>query len=162
MNCKMVVFDSSSSCTAYNVRVNGELSDYGELKPKGKTADERINPMMKMICEVLQKHKPQIVYAETPQGKNNIKLSRQLGEIIGCIRGWCAYNDVEFHEENPSWWRKWNYDFQQGGKNRNELKEESIRIVKEKYGMDCSDDLADSINFGDAILNYYDSLSVDF
>ena len=152
--------DSSTTRTGIVLWINGKLKEYKILEPKIKSPTEkRIMEMAKLITETLQEWKPDIVYAETPQGRNNIKLSRMLGEVLGVIIGWCSVNDCSFYEVNPSWWRKWNY-WDQGKLERDELKELSKQKAKELYGIDCGDDLSDAIHIGKAAFNYFDNLEL--
>ena len=159
---KLASIDSSTTRTGIVLWINGKLKEYKTLEPKIKSPTEkRIMEMAKLITETLQEWKPDIVYAETPQGRNNIKLSRMLGEVLGVIIGWCSVNDCTFNEVNPSWWRKWNY-WDQGKLEREDLKEMSIQKVKEIHGIETEcDDLADAINLGQAVINYFDSLECD-
>ena len=71
---------------------------------------------------------------------------------------WCVWKGKEYHEVMPSVWRKWLPGFDQGKKKREELKKESIQYVKDKLNMSVTDDEADAINLGTAVLNYYSSI----
>ena len=157
---RLVSMDSSTTSTGIALWINGELKKYKTLVPKTKSPTEkRIMEMAKLINETLQEWKPIILYAETPQGKANIKLSRMLGQVLGIIIGWCSMNNCEFNEVNPSWWRKWNY-WDQGKLERDELKELSKQKAKELYGIDCGDDLSDAIHIGKAAFNYFDNVEL--
>lgn len=160
MNTKLVSIDSSTTSTGIVLRVNGKLTEYKTLVPKTKSpAEDRIFEMAKLIIETLNDWNPDIIYAETPQGKTNVKLSRMLGEMLGVIIGWASTHNCEFNEVNPSWWRKWNF-WEQGNLNRDELKALSIKKAKEIYNIDAGDDLCDAIHLGQAAINYYESLEL--
>lgn len=159
---RLVSIDSSTTCTGIVLWINGKIKEYKILEPKIKSPTEkRILEMARLITETLNDWKPEIIYAETPQGKNNIKLSRMLGEILGVIIGWCSVNNCTFDEVNPSWWRKWNY-WDQGKLERDELKVLSIKKAKEIHNIDCpTDDLSDAIHLGQGVLNYFESLDCE-
>lgn len=158
---RFVSFDSSTTSSGCCLWINGELKEYKTLVPKKKSpAEDRIYEMAQLITDTLNEWKPEMIYAETPQGRGgNVKLARQLGEILGVIMGWAASHNCTFDEVNPSWWRKWNF-WEQGNLKREELKSLSINKAKELYGIECGDDLADAIHIGKAAINYYESLEI--
>ena len=131
--------------------VNGKFKDYAELSFPSKkypNADERMSLMAKAITTTLSKWKADMVYIEIPQGAgSNVRLARQLGEMLGVVRGWCAVHDADYTEMEPSEWRMW-AGFKQGKLTRPELKQMSIDLVKERHGIDVGDDVADAINIG--------------
>lgn len=158
---KLVSLDTSTTATGACLRIDGEIVEYKTLIPKTKSPTEkRIMEMAKLITDTLNEWEPDFVYAETPQGHNNIKLSRMLGQMLGVVIGWCANTNCEFTEVNPSWWRKWNY-WDQGKLTREELKKMSINKALEVYGIDVKNDdnLSDAIHIGEAAINYANSLN---
>lgn len=158
---RLVSIDSSTTSTGIVLWVNGKIKEYKRLVPKvSHPTEKRIMEMAKLITCTLDEWKPIVIYAETPQGKSNIKLSRMLGQILGIIIGWCSSNNCEFNEVNPSWWRKWNY-WDQGKLERDDLKLLSIKMAKEIHNIetDC-DDLSDAIHIGQGALNYFESLEL--
>lgn len=160
METRLVSLDTSTTHTGAALRVDGVLIDYRLLEPKTtKPAEKRLMEMAHLINELLNEWKPNIIYAETPQGHNNIKLSRMLGQMLGVVIGWATDHNCEFVEQNPSWWRKWNY-WEQGKLERADLKRLSIQKAKELYGIECGDDLADAIHLGQAAINYFESLEM--
>lgn len=163
MKTNFVSIDSSTTSSGICLWVNGVLAHYRVLQPKDKTlsTEDRMAAMAGLIANTLNEWKPTIIFAETPQGHGaNVKLARQLGEILGVILGWAASHNCSFTEVNPSWWRKWNPDFHQGKLDRPELKKESLRYVQEHFGIDCKgcDDLSDAILIGNGALHYFESL----
>ena len=139
---------------------NGEYKTHVLLDHhKVKDVDERMDLMIESMIHQLQKWNPDIVWIEQPKGAMNVEMTRKLAEILGAVRCWCICRKREYHEIMPSQWRKWLPGYEQGGKSRNELKEESIRYVKKHLGIDCTDDEADSICQGRAVLEYYKSIN---
>lgn len=155
---RMVSADTSTTCTGLALYINGELKDYAELSfpsKKYSNAEERMSLMAKAITTTLSKWKADMVYIEIPQGAGgNVKLARQLGEMLGVVRGWCASHDADYTEMEPSEWRAW-AGFDQGGKKRPELKQMSIDEVKRRHGIIVGDDVADAINIGYGVLNHF-------
>lgn len=154
---KVCSIDSSTRKTGMALFVDGELETYQliYLSTNNALLDERINVMGKNILLLLSRWKPEIVYIEEPQGHGkNLKLVNMLCQIIGIVRGWCIDNKAYFEVVSPPVWRKY-LGMSQGGKKRDELKTESIRIVKETYNVDVNDDTADAINIGNAMINRY-------
>ena len=157
-NARMVGADTSTTCTGLALYVNGKFKEYAELSfPSKKYSDseERMSLMAKAITDTLSKWKADMVYIEIPQGAGgNVKLARQLGEMLGVVRGWCATHNADYTEMEPSEWRSW-AGFDQGGKKRPELKQMSIDEVKKRHGIDVGDDVADAINIGYGVLNHF-------
>ena len=154
---RLVTCDTSTTCSGMAFFNNGKLEDYAELKPKEKDINERMYIMADLIQTGLKQWKPDVVFIETPQGHGaNVKLARNLGMMLGVVMGWCAANQVEFHEVAPSQWRSW-AGWSQGKLTRPELKKMSIEKVNEKYGIDVGDDVADAINIGEGVLAYCDT-----
>lgn len=156
---KFVSIDSSTTSTGICLWENNKLVHYRVLQPKHKEdTGERIYEMTGLIMGVLDEWQPQAVFCETPQGHGaNVKLARMLGQVLGCIIGWCANHKIEYMEMNPSVWRKWN-GWEQGKLTRPELKAMSLKMAKERAGVDCKkcDDLADAINIGLGVIRHFE------
>lgn len=154
---KTCSIDSSTKKTGMALFVDGKLNTYQliDISTSKDSVDERINVMGKNILLLLSHWQPEIVYIEEPQGHGkNVKLVNMLCQIIGIVRCWCITHSAYFEIVSPGVWRKY-LGMEQGGKKRDELKAESIRIVKEEYGIDVNDDTADAINIGNAMINRY-------
>lgn len=151
---RLVSADTSTTCTGLALYVDGELKDYAELKPKNKDIEQRMYNMAWLIQLKLNEWKPDIVYIETPQGHGaNVKLARNLGEMLGVVLGWCSVNNAQFNEVAPSQWRAW-AEFKQGKLERQDLKKLSIKAVKDRHGIDVGDDVADAINIGYGVIQH--------
>lgn len=154
---RFVSIDSSTTSTGMCLWVDNKLTKVMVHQPQAECIEDRMYKMAKLICATLDKWKPESVFAETPQGHgSNVKLVRNLGEILGVIMGWSASHNVMFTEMNPTTWRKWN-GWEQGKLTRTELKAMSIAKAKEINGVDCGkcDDLADAINIGNGVLKHF-------
>lgn len=153
---KLCGIDSSTSATGVSFFIDGKYSDHVLFDHhKNRDVDERIDNMIHDIIKQLQRWDPDIVWIEQPKGAgSNVEMVRKLSEILGAVRCWCVLKQREYHEIMPSQWRKWLPGYEQGKKNRAELKAESIRYVQERLLFDCTDDEADSICIGIAVVNY--------
>jgi Holliday junction resolvasome RuvABC endonuclease subunit len=151
---RLITIDSSTRRTGIALFENGVYQTHVlvDLSSSKADTDERINLMIDAMILILDDMRPDAVVIEEPKGHAKVELLRKLSEILGAIRGWCIINKIEYHEIKPSVWRKY-CGISQGKKKREELKEESINLVKEKYGMTVSDDEADSICIGIATIN---------
>lgn len=155
MNKKIVAIDSSTRKTGMSYFVNGEFVKHGliDLSKGYDDTEERIRIMGGKILQALNIWKPDTVYIEQAQGQGkNVSLVRKLSELIGFAKAWCVLNGASIEEVPPSVWRKY-VGIDQGKKKRPELKAESIRLVKETYGLDVGDDEADAICIGIAMIN---------
>ena len=154
---KLCSIDSSTSATGVSFFIDGKYSDHVLFDHhKNKDVDERINNMIRDIVKQLQKWNPDIVWIEQPKGSGrNVEMVRKLSEILGAVRCWCVCKKREYFEIMPSQWRKWLPEYEQGKKERTELKQESIDYVNKHLGFDVTDDEADSICIGLAVMEYY-------
>lgn len=111
----------------------------------GSSAQARINPMTLTIIGEIVAQKPDIVYYEdTFENRKvcNPKTLKQLSEVMGGVRAYCAYNSIEFKLILPSSWRK---VLGFNSKKRTDAKQEAIHYVNQKYGITVGDDVADAI-----------------
>lgn len=153
-----VSMDTSTKKSGLAFYQDGELKDYELIDfEKIRDVDIRINEMGKAIIDRLNIYSPTLLYIEIPKGHGrNLELVRKLATVMGIVRGWCLANECEYHDVMPSVWRGWCPDFNQGGKERDELKEESIFWVKRKYGYEVNDDVADAICLGAGVLKHFE------
>lgn len=155
----MVSLDSSTKKTGFGVYKNAVFNTSGLINFENiKDTEERMSLMLKSIFTVLNKYKPIIVAIEETKAPRNAQTQRVLTEILGAVRGWCLCNDAEFAPIPPSKWRKLVYG--KDPANRDIAKQMAIDYVKENYSLDVSDDEAEGILVGLAIIN--DRLGKDF
>ena len=68
-----------------------------------------------------------------------------LAMLLGIIQTTCCENDVECNVVSPNVWRKYAGT---AGKDRKQEKQLSVAVVKQKYGITVSDDIAEAILIG--------------
>lgn len=159
MKTKYCALDTSTKISGISYWEDGDLKDH-VLFDFSKVSDieERTRYMGKAILSYLDEKSPELIYIEQPKGRQNVELVRKLSRILGIVMGWTIQHDCYYEEVMPSVWRKWVPEFNQGGKERNELKEESIRVCRELFGFEPkTDDEADCVLLGLAMLNRYTS-----
>ena len=157
MKADMVSIDSSTKLTGLAAFSNNALLSHHLIDHSGiKDIDERSMAMGRSIVSYLNKYEPKVIYIEQPKGRQNVELVRKLSRILGVVLGWAATHDCYYEEVMPSVWRKYVPEFSQGGKDRAELKDESIRVCRELFGFEpASDDEADACLIGYAQLQRY-------
>lgn len=153
---KMCSIDSSSKKTGIAIYKNGKYKDYRLLDySNDKSMESRFKKMAIGILNTLDELNPDIIYIEETVVLRNAQTQRFLTRLQGVVYAWCVMNDCEFNTIRPASWRKC-INLPQG-KNikREQLKQEAIQYVKEKYSIDVGDDVADAICIGDAVIKMF-------
>lgn len=135
----------SSSKTGLSLFIDGEYAGHVLIDlHKIKDSDERIRKMMREIKKQLEIYKPDLIVMEECLMTNNIKTVKILSYIAGTIILWADENRVEFRFQMPTEWRRRVGIKQNKNIKRETLKQEAIDMVKEKFGLDVTDDIAES------------------
>ena len=82
---------------------------------------------------------------EDIQYQNGVLTFKVLAMLLGVVQTCCAEHNIEFEVVSPNVWRKYAGT---NGKNRREEKMLSIAVVRDKYGITVSDDVAEAILIG--------------
>lgn len=140
--------DASTTASGVSIMRDGKLVFYTLIKLKEKDTMKRIRLMLKDICKILDKYDIDAICMEKAFSKQNVDTTMKLANIAGGIMLYCALNDIEFEHPMPSSWRA-KIGIKQGeGKHkvkRETLKEMAIKLVKQEYGIDVGDDIAESL-----------------
>lgn len=141
--------DASTTATGVCVMIDGELKYHTLIainSRKEKDAEKRIKMMLVKICEILDQYDIDAVYMEKAICKGgNVDTTIKLAYLSGGMSLYCIQNDIEFINPLPSEWRKIVGIAQGRGIKRDVQKAESIKAVKDEYGIDEGDDVAESI-----------------
>ena len=147
--------DMSTSCTGWCVWENNRIKDYGCIvADKELPLNKRIHKMWAGIAQVLEKY-PAInrVVAEDPLPRTSKDTNEHTYRALNWLQGYVGVmlkdsglNDLEF--VFPNEWRskvgiKTGYN-----KKRDVLKVEDMKWVKNQFGIDVNDDIADAIGIG--------------
>lgn len=154
--------DASTNKTGVSLFIDGEYSGHMLIDlHKIKDSNVRVPKMMKEIKGVLDYYEPDIIVMEECLLKTNIATVKLLSYLAGAIISWAADNQVEFRFQLPSEWRK-RVEIVQGPKTpRDKLKQEAIDMVKEKFGIDVTDDEAEAVLIAHSVFCGVKSKDID-
>lgn len=95
---------------------------------------------------VIDAWKPDCIIMEDIQQQHGAVLTYKiLAMLLGVIEVTCAENEIPYEVVSPNVWRKYAGTC---GKTRREEKLLSVAIVKDKYGVNVTDDIAEAILIG--------------
>lgn len=157
MSCKLISMDTSSNSTGVAIFIDGVLSRHFLINIKQiKNTDERITEMIKQIYKIIKDEKPDIIVTELTVVTRNAQAQRNLTMILGAIYGKCIEKNIWYHSFRPTEWRSLvNTDKKPNGRKREDYKDWSINVVKEKYDIEANDDVCDAILIGKAYVNKF-------
>lgn len=144
---KIICLDQSTKVTGYSIWKNKELHSYGTLDadPKEKNPMERMYQMYFKIKELIDDIKPDFVVIEGVQFQNNYKTYSQLSQLQGIILSILFERDLQFIFLEPTAWKAF---CKIKGRKRIEQKANTIQMVKDKFGLELSEDICDAIGIG--------------
>lgn len=143
--------DLSSKSSGYSVFDDGKLIDYGCITSGSNNLYKRIDVMVDGVKEVLDKYQINHVYIEDvfPEDVHN---NRNVFDALKYLQGFILHllNDYNLPHTFfvASEWRAACGIHTGRGIKRESLKPKDIAFVKEKFGIDVNDDVADSICVG--------------
>lgn len=155
---RLLSIDSSTTQTGIAIFDNGVFKGYELLDcSNDKNMDSRFKLMAQTLLEILNQYSPNAIYVEETVVVRNAKTQRFLTRLQGVLYGWCVMRECDFNTIRPSEWRK-PLKFNQGKNIKREmLKQQSIDYVKEHYGLNVDDNIADAICIGEAIFKIFDN-----
>ena len=154
----LLALDQSTRCSGYAIFQDGEYVCSGVIdKSKSKLdTHERSFEMARDLWRVMKKYKPQTLIIEEVSQQSNPKTVIILSRLQGMLIGYAEAHGVKTHILLPSQWRKV-LDFKQGPKvKRDELKQQSINFIKEKYGLSLQEDECEATCIGVAAHKIFD------
>lgn len=145
---RIISFDQSTRLTAYAVFDDGKLEQYNFIKLKTKDTDKRFVEMIQRIVEVIADVAPDVVVLENVSLQTNAATLTSLARLLGAITGWCIFEDIQYDLYYASQWRSI-LGFKNGRNcNREYYKEKAIAYIKDLFGVDEGDDVAEAICIG--------------
>ena len=135
-----------------------------ENKKRGKSKGERteitesrVAFMIKGLQEIFNKYKPSLIVIEDVYGGKDVYTLKMLSRFQGFAFGYAVLNDIKMEYKISTRWRK-EVGIPLRDENnklykRPELKKLAIQKVKELYGIDVTDDVADAILIGHSSTN---------
>jgi len=158
MDCKLIAIDSSTTGSGYAVYINGILNYYGVYTTNHiSNSRERLETMMRTLCQKIEEDKPDIVITELTVVNRNAEAQRNLSMLLGAIYYKCLELGIEYHSLRPTEWRKLVRNKEESiPRKREELKKWSKAKVKDIYKIDTDDDnISDAILLGQGYINKF-------
>jgi Holliday junction resolvasome RuvABC endonuclease subunit len=141
---KIIGIDGATKNTGIALFEDGKYVEHKLISLDGD-ASVRIPKMMMAICAYINKHKPDLVIMEKSLLTNNVSTVQKLSNLAGAVMFFAYSKGIKFEHQYPTQWRA-KIGLSQGAKVKKEvLKAESIAAVKQEYGLDVSDDVAEAI-----------------
>ena len=152
---KVLSIDASTKSTGIALFENKELKHYTCITASSNDLATRIKKMVFALDEILSKHEVDIIVLEEvrpEQELQNIKTHKALMYLQGALFLLVKenYKHIKIEFLYPNEWRS-KCGIKTGpGVRRPSLKPLDIKFVKETYGLDVNDDIADAIGIGHA------------
>lgn len=143
--------DLSSKSSGYSVFDDGKLIDYGCITSGSNNLYKRIDVMVDGVKEVLDKYQINHVYIEDvliSDVHNNHTIFKALTYLQGFVLHLLDKYNIKYTFFVASEWRAACGIHTGRGIKRETLKLKDIAFVKEKFGIDVNDDVADAICIG--------------
>lgn len=141
--------DASTTATGVSIMRNGELLYYTLIaidSKKEKDAYKRIKEMLVSICDILDRYDIDVVYMEKAICKGgNVDITIKLAYLSGGMSLYCIQKDIEFNNPLPATWRATVGIPNGRGVLRETQKAAAIKAVKDEYGIDVGDDVAEAV-----------------
>ncbi len=155
-NIRILSIDQATVKTGIAVHNNEKLVVYELIDlsktDKNKDKNKRVENMISEIQNRIHKYKPNFVVFEDVALQSNPATLMLLARLQGAIVGFCVLNNIPYEILKPPNWRKF-LGFRQGqGIKRNELKRQAVEYVRNKYGLNLSEDVCEAVCIGDAFL----------
>lgn len=156
ISARLITIDGSTKKTAIAYFYNGKYKKHQLLDfSKDKNIFRRFESMAKNLWKLLDLYKPNIIYIEETYTSANPQTTKILTRLQGIVYAWCMNNQSSFNTIAPSQWRKQLKFIQGKGIKRDHLKLQSIKYISDKYDFSVTDDEADAICIGDAVIKMF-------
>ena len=144
---RVMSFDQSTRVSGWSLFEDREYVCSGtvDMNKSKLGTSERSFEMAKRLWAILKEYKPDHLIIEDTQQQSNVKTVIILARLQGMIIGYAEAHKIKVHILLPSQWRA-ELHYKQGPKvKREDLKQQSIDFVKEKYGFNLSEDENEAI-----------------
>lgn len=153
---KIISIDASTKSCGIAIFDNEELIQYDCITASSTNLIKRIYKVVEGIENILKECPVEVLILEEvrPQnnqyGAGNIQTHRALMFLQAAINFmiYDKFSNIKIEYLYPSEWRKYCGIKQGQGVRREQLKQEDIEWVKNKYKVDVNDDIADAIGIG--------------
>lgn len=143
---RLIAFDQATEKFGVSVWDNDKLVFYSLMTFSGDLVN-RLTRIKYFIEEVvIPRWKPDFIVMEDIQYQHNSILTyKVLAMLLGLLNVLCAEKKIPYEVVSPNVWRKYAGTC---GKTRSEEKKLSIGVVKNKFNVNVSDDVAEAILIG--------------
>lgn len=143
---RIIAFDQATEKFGLSIFDNGKLTFYSLYTFTGDVIN-RLVKIRKFINEIVIKEwKPDFIVMEDIQYQSNgLMTFKVLAMLLGIIQEICCAQGIDYEVVSPNVWRKYAGT---AGKSRREEKMLSVAVVREKYDIKVSDDVAEAILIG--------------
>ena len=143
---RVIAFDQATEHFGLSIWDDGKMVFYSLYTFTGD-AVSRLVKIKKFIKEiVIDAWQPDyIVMDDIQQQHGAVVTFKILAMLLGVIEVTCAENEIPYEVVSPNVWRKYAGTC---GKDRKQEKLLSMAVVKEKYGITVTDDVAEAILIG--------------
>ena len=142
---RIIAFDQATEKFGLSIFDDGKLVFY-HLYVFSGDLNARLIKIRKFIQEiVITQWKPDFIVMEDIQYQNGLITFKILAMLLGIVEEVCGENNIPYEVVSPNVWRKYAGTC---GKSRKEEKLLSIALVKEKYDITVTDDVAEAILIG--------------
>lgn len=156
---KILALDLSTKSTGYAIFDNKQLINYDCLTASSKDPINRIKLIIKQLDNILlcnpdiEKIILEEVHPTTEQNSKSIHTYKILMYLQAALTFLVheQYNNIPIIFIYPSEWRSRVGIHTGRSITREQLKQDSINFVKQKYNINVNDDIADAISLGYAI-----------
>lgn len=142
---RVIAFDQATERFGLSIFDDGNLVFYRLFNFSGDLNARLVKIKKLLESVVLSAWGPDYVVMEDIQYQNGVLTFKVLAMLLGVVQTCCAERSIEFEVVSPNVWRKYAGT---NGKNRREEKMLSIAVVRDKYGITVSDDVAEAILIG--------------
>lgn len=146
---KILATDQSTKVTGWAFYDGEKLAAHGLILAKKEENDvmRRIGFMCDEIESLVEKYKPDLCCIEQTQSQGNELVFRTLSMLVGSLSFMMYRRGLPYIIVYPKTWKA---AFGVKGRKRAEQKANTIQIVRDRYGIEVSEDEADAIG----LLNY--------
>lgn len=158
----LLSFDQASRITGYTFFVDGKPQVINHFECTGSDLGDRLRQFRENIISLLDKYHPDEVIFEDIQlqdrveGKKNtdsIQTFKTLAEVFGVLYELLTEREIKNTPIPPNVWKA---TFKIAGKGRTTEKRMAQEWVKNNYGVNCTEDEADSVCIGTHIIKKQD------
>ena len=104
-----------------------------------------MNVMSGLIKDLIEIENPDYICLEQVQFQNNYRVYSQLSQMQGVIFTILFERKLPFTLIEPTAWKSFSHI---KGKKRAEQKESTIQMVRDRFGIEATEDEADAIGIG--------------